>query len=200
VKKTTPVDAQINDNDIAQVFASQSVRVPESVRDSILEQANLSGTGRERVQAGTLRTRGLGIAAALLIAAIIVPAVMQEPESSLDIQDLGIPDPDITKTAAPMQQQAADIMNNEEASVNTQEIRTTMTRESTVSSAPSPTYRNSADKWMNEIKVLITTGEAQQARDEYQLFAQQHPTQAKDFKPEFDKQPLVDELPANDQR
>ncbi|MFK8083842.1 MAG: hypothetical protein AB8B97_26465 [Granulosicoccus sp.] len=198
MKKATSADASLNDDDIAQLFACQTAPVPDALKRSILEQAKLpaSEDGIPGRTSSRLWVRGFGVAASCFIAVILAPMLLNQPESPM-----AIPDP-----AAPMFRQADDsmtdtnhmaetiIMTEEEAPITIdQESSGNMARISAVTSASSPSYRQSADKWMNEIKVMLANGDAQQARDEYQLFSQEYPAQAKDFKPEFDRQPVIDD-------
>lgn len=59
-----------------------------------------------------------------------------------------------------------------------------------VSAVEQPPYRTTPEKWMSRIRMLITDADAKAAREEYRLFAEQHPELAQEFKPEFEKQML----------
>ena len=52
-------------------------------------------------------------------------------------------------------------------------------------SSHSIVYRQTADRWIEEIQRLIKQNEDSQAQTEYRLFEKQHPDRARDFKPDF---------------
>ena len=48
-----------------------------------------------------------------------------------------------------------------------------------------------ADVWINEIKILIADGQSIKAKQEYELFQQHFPEEAKQYKPDFSRK-IVD--------
>ena len=56
-----------------------------------------------------------------------------------------------------------------------------------------PAYRQTADTWINQIKVLIADGQPIKAKEEYILFEQQFPEEAKDYQPDFSRR--ITEIP-----
>ncbi|MFK7995910.1 MAG: hypothetical protein AB8B87_17370 [Granulosicoccus sp.] len=259
MKKNTLIDAHPDDEDIAQLITAQSVNVPDHLRQSILQNAALECEQDNNVKkikahrpvdahpAATRGwTRGLGIAATFLIAAILTPMMLKSPESELDSYDtdsLTRADAEISQSAvsalqatdAEEMEQLAEVATEQsdivavDSDAITMSSRLTqsreigrltsgveankslkadqtvdsqpqlsaspMTRENTFNSAPTLSYRESAEKWINEIKVLIVNGDTQKARDEYSLFEQRHPAEAKRFKPDFDRQAIDDPAP-----
>lgn len=54
------------------------------------------------------------------------------------------------------------------------------------STASIPAYRETAGRWINEIKIMIIDGDGDKAREEYTLLEKQFPEEAMNFNPDFE--------------
>lgn len=54
------------------------------------------------------------------------------------------------------------------------------------STASIPAYRETAEQWINEIKIMIIDGDSEKAREEYTLLEKQFPKDAMNFNPDFE--------------
>lgn len=188
MKNSTPLNDIPDDDDIAQVFASQPINIPDALRTSIAEQAE-AATTRSNVS----MTQRFAIAATFLLAAIITPMMLKPPESSLESASSEMMRLEETTSADSVQSFTTAGAEKNQALTSASPLN----RQREINTEPSLSYRESPDKWINEIKVLIASANEQKAREEYLLFAQQYPTEAKTFKPDFGRQIIDDQEPAS---
>ena len=158
------------------------------------------------------------IAASIVVLIIGVPFTFDSTESdtaqSMDKQNVEAQDVEartiqaetdsVSMTRAPAQTDETN-QSAEPASLAFEEAETLrMTdQKSKAANAPqatsarrAPAYRQSADTWINQIKVLIADGQPARAEEEYTLLEQQFPAEAKDYNPDFTRR--ITEIPDED--
>ena len=150
------------------------------------------------------------IAASIVVLIIGIPLGVDSPESdtaqtmdaqSVEAQTIQAESDSISMARAPAQAEqpnqstepASRAFESVETLRMTDQKSTAANATQATSAKRAPAYRQTADTWINQIKVLIADGQPVKAKEEYTLLEQQFPVEAKDYNPDFSRQ--ITEIP-----
>ena len=188
---TLPSESQTgshDDKDISTLLKQQTIRVPESLDESILA-ASKSDTSIANYKQRLLRqSPWMAVAATVVLAILVAPLMLKTPETLLEAEPSKVQLEERTRAVNSVQAETeaavamdVDIMQSRKAS-SKPAPRALISNDSTATysmetdlSDETFAYRDTPEEWVEEINRLITEGELSSAEEEYDLFRAIHP-------------------------
>ena len=189
---TLPSESQTgshDDKDISTLLKQQTIRVPDSLDESILA-ASKSDTSIANYKRRLLRqSPWMAVAATVVLAILVAPLMLKTPETLLEAEHSKVQLEERTRAVNSVQAETeaavamdVDIMQSRKAS-SKPAPRALISNDSTATysmetdlSDETFAYRDTPEEWVEEINRLITEGELSSAEEEYDLFRAIHPT------------------------
>ena len=189
---TLPSESQTgshDDKDISTLLKQQTIRVPDSLDESILA-ASKSDTSIANYKRRLLRqSPWMAVAATVVLAILVAPLMLKTPETLLEAEHSKVQLEESTRAVNSVQAETeaavamdVDIMQSRKAS-SKPAPRALISNDSTATysmetdlSDETFAYRDTPEEWVEEINRLITEGELSSAEEEYDLFRAIHPT------------------------
>ncbi len=188
---TLPSESQTgshDDKDISTLLKQQTIRVPDSLDESILA-ASKSDTAIANYKRRLLRqSPWMAVAATVVLAILVAPLMLKTPETLLEAEPSKVQLEERTRAVNSVQAETeaavamdVDIMQSRKAS-SKPAPRALISNDSTATysmetdlSDETFAYRDTPEEWVEEISRLITEGELSSAEEEYDLFRAIHP-------------------------